>query len=105
MASLKALFSVFSQTASLQFAQGGGRGDNFKTSVSHFSIVRPKLANGEFVCVRSFVRVLWRAKCKSIQGAQCKSIQGAQCASMQMCSCASTGVCFYVQLHFSASTF
>ena len=82
MASLKALFSVFSQTASLQFAQGGRRGDNFKTSLSHFSIVRPKLANGEFVCVRLFVHC----------ALACRSIQGVQCASMQVYSCASTGV-------------
>ena len=80
MASLKALFSVFSQTASLQFAQAGGRGDNFKASLSHFSIVRPKLANGEFVCVRSFVQ-----KCTKVYKARNVPI-------IQVCSCASMGV-------------
>ena len=78
MASLKALFSVFSQTASLQFAQGGQRGDNFKASLSHFSIVRPKLANGEFVCVRSFIQVLWPPKvykARNVQVYKCVRVQ------------------------------
>ena len=81
MASLKALFSVFSQTASLQFAEGGGRGDNFKTSLSHFSIVRPKLANGKFVCVCSFVRVLWCAKvykARNVQVYKCIRVQARE---------------------------
>ena len=94
MASLKALFSVFSQTASLQFAEGGGRGDNFKTSLSHFSIVRPKLANGEFVCVRSFVRVLWRAKVyKACNVLVCK------CIHVQARECRDVQVCFFVQVY------
>ena len=62
MASLKALFSVFSQTASLQFAEGGGRGDNFKTlcPTSQLSDQSWQIEN-LFVSVR-LCNSLWRAK-------------------------------------------
>ena len=85
MASLKALFSVFSQTASLQFAQGGRRGDNFKTlcPISQLSDQSWQMGN-LFVSVHS-------CGCFGVQSAKVY-VQGVQYASIHVCSCASTAV-------------
>ena len=50
---MKALFSIFSLTAQF-LSQFAASGDNFKASLSTLLIVRPQLANGEFVCVCPF---------------------------------------------------
>ena len=94
MASLKALFSVFSQTASLQFAQGGRRGDNFKTLCPTSQLSDQSWQMGNlFVSVCSFI-VLWRAKVyKACNVLVCK------CIPVQAQECRDVQVCFFVQVY------
>ena len=95
MASLKALFSVFSQTASLQFAKGGGRGDNFKTfsPTSQLSDQSWQMGN-MFVSVGSCgcfgVQSAKVYKARNVLVCKCVHVQARECVSMYIYICAST---------------